>query len=101
MYSWISKYFFNLISYTITSVFIFTFVFNVFLGEKSIFTLLDLNNKILNLEKELASVKSIKNKLELKNMLLRNDNLDSDLISEIAQSKLGLLKDGRIIIKID
>ena len=33
--------------------------------------------------------------------LLKNNSLDPDLVSEIAQEKLGLIHQGRVIIKVD
>ena len=88
--NWIRKYLLSLLGYSLIFLFLIFYSFNIFLGEKSLFDFFKLENKI---KKEKQIFKKIK--------LLKINNLDPDLVSEIAQKKLGLIHQGRVVIKID
>ena len=99
--NWIRKYLLSLLGYSLIFLFLFFYSFNIFLGEKSLFDFYKLENKIKNLEKEVKLLKNDEKKIYQKIRLLKSNNLDPDLVSEIAQKKLGLIHQGRVVIKID
>ena len=70
---------------------------NIFTDEQNFFR--KTANKFL--EKEVKLLKDEELKISEKIKLLKSNNLDPDLVSEIAQKKLGLIHQGRVVIKVD
>ena len=101
MTNWIRKYYLSLFGYSLIFLFLFFYTFNIFVGKKSLFDFFKLEHQIINLEKELFLLKEKEKEIYQKTILLKSDNLDPDLVSEIAQKKLGLIHQGRVIIKVD
>lgn len=94
------KYFFYVFfSFCTFLVFIF-FVFHIFFTDRSLWTIFELNDKINFSKIELDKLQNQKIQLSSEIDLLRDDNIDSDFLSEIAQELLGLIKPHQIIIKI-
>jgi|TARA_B110000259_G_scaffold23257_1_gene23926 cell division protein FtsB len=92
-------FFYVFFSFCTFLVFIF-FVFHIFFTDRSLWTIFELNDKIIFSSNELDKLQNQKIQLSSEIDLLRDDNIDSDFLSEIAQELLGLIKPDQIIIKI-
>ena len=92
-------FFYVFFSFCTFLVFIF-FVFHIFFTDRSLWTIFELNDKIIFSSNELDKLQNQKIQLSSEIDLLRYDNIDSDFLSEIAQELLGLIKPDQIIIKI-
>jgi cell division protein FtsB len=92
-------FFYVFFSFCTFLVFIF-FVFHIFFTDRSLWTIFELNDKIIFSSNELDKLQNQKTQLSSEIDLLRYDNIDSDFLSEIAQELLGLIKPDQIIIKI-
>ena len=99
--NWIRKYLLSLFGYSLIFLFLFFYFFNIFVGEKSLFDFFKLKVTISDLEKEVKLLKDEELQISQKVKLLKSKSLDPDLVSEIAQKKLGLIHQGRVIIKVD
>ena len=97
---WIRKnIIFNLITFFSFIVFCF-FMSHIFFGNRSVWKIFELNHQINEAKQELI-ILSDKKKYTLSEIeLLRDDNLDSDIISEIVQNTLGLIHSDQIVIEI-
>jgi cell division protein FtsB len=73
---------------------------HIFLGDRSLWKIFELNKDIAIANKELDKLLINKNKISLEIDLLRVDKLDSDIVSEISQKMLGLIQTDQIVIKI-
>ena len=80
-------------------IFIF-FVSHIFFGERSIWKIFSLNNQISISKKQLTFLLNEKTKTSSEINLLRDNNLDPDIISEIAHKSLGLIHSDQIVIDI-
>ncbi len=93
----------NFVSNSITIlgfiIFIF-FISHIFFGERSIWKIFSLNSKISIAKNEYNTL--INNKKNIMNEinLLRDNNLDSDYITEISYDLLGLIQSDQIVIDI-
>ena len=90
-------------SYLLTILSFFVFIFfisHIFFGDRSVWRIFVLNNKISVLEEEYKNLLSNKNKILLEIGLLRDDNLDADFISEISNKNLGLIQADQIVLDI-
>ena len=86
---------------TISSFIIFIFfVSHILFGERSIWKIFSLNLQIAAATKEHKSLINIKNNILSDINLLRDDNLDSDYITEISYDLLGLIQSDQIVIDI-
>jgi len=92
-------FFYVFFSFCTFLVFIF-FVFHIFFTDRSLWKIFELNDKIIFSSNELDKLQNQKIQLSSELDLLRDDNIDSDFLSEIAQELLGLIKPDQIIIKI-
>ena len=92
-------FFYVFFSFCTFLVFIF-FVFHIFFTDRSLWTIFELNDKIIFSSNKLDKLQNQKIQLSSEIDLLRYDNIDSDFLSEIAQELLGLIKPDQIIIKI-
>ena len=101
MNNWIRKYYLSLFGYSLIFLFLFFYIFNIFVGKKSLFDFFKLEHQIGYLEKELIILNKKELEISKKINLLKSNNIDPDLVSEIAQEKLGLIHQGRVIIKVD
>ena len=91
-----TSYLMTLISFLI---FIF-FLSHIFFGERSVWKIFELKSQISKSQKEYELLVAKKNKILLEINLLRDNNLDSDLISEIAHRNLGLIESDQIVIDL-
>ena len=91
--------FLNLMTFFSFLIFIF-FVSHIFFGERSIWKIFLLNNQILIAKKEYKILLGEKMKTSSEINLLRDNNLDPDIISEIAHRSLGLIHSDQIVIDI-
>ena len=98
--SWIRKYFFLTFSSFCTLLILSFFMSHIFFGDRSLWKVFELNRDISIANKKLDDLLVNKNKISSEIDLLRDDNIDSDFLSEIAQELLGLIKPDQIIIKI-
>ena len=89
----------NLMTVFSLLIFIF-FVSHIFFGERSLWKIFLLNNQISLAKKEYSILLDKKVKISSEINLLRDNNLDSDIISEIAHKLLGLIHSDQIVIDI-
>ena len=86
---------------TFFSFIIFTFfVFHIFFGERSLWKIFELNQDINSAQHELSNLYESKKNISAEINLLRDNNLDPDIISEISHKLLGLIHSDQIIIEI-
>ena len=76
------------------------FISHIFFGERSLWKIFSLNNQISLAKKEYSILLDKKVKISSEINLLRDNNLDPDIISEIAHKLLGLIHSDQIVIDI-
>ena len=85
----------------ISSIILIFFISHIFAGERSIWKIFSLNSQIaeatVGYNKLLNDKKDIMSEINL----LRDDNLDSDYITEISYDLLGLIHSDQIVIYIE
>ena len=97
---WIQKnIIFNLMTFFSFIIFCF-FVSHIFFGNRSVWKIFELNHQINVAKQELIILSNKKNYTLSEIELLRDDNLDPDMISEIVQNSLGLIHSDQIVIEI-
>lgn len=88
-------------SITILTFIIFVFfISHIFFGERSIWKIFSLNSQIVAANKEYNKLIDNKKNIITEINLLRDNNLDSDYISEISYDLLGLIQSDQIVIDI-
>ena len=80
-------------------IFIF-FISHIFFGERSLSKVFELNKDISIAKKEYNLLLDKKNKITSEINLLRDNNLDADIVSEISHRLLGLIYSDQIVIDI-
>ena len=97
---WIRKnIIFNLMTFFSFIIFCF-FMSHIFFGNRSVWKIFELNRQINEAKQELIILSDKKNYTLSEIELLRDDNLDPDIISEIVQNSLGLIHSDQIVIEI-
>ena len=89
----------NLMTFFSFMIFSF-FMFHIFFGDRSLWKIFQLNQEISSAKQELNDLFDIKSNTSSEINLLRDDNLDPDIISEISHELLGLIHSDQIIIDI-
>ena len=88
-------------SITILTFIIFVFfISHIFFGERSVWKIFSLNSQIMAANKEYNKLIDNKKNIMTEINLLRDNNLDSDYISEISYDLLGLIQSDQIVIDI-
>ena len=88
-------------SITIFTFIIFVFfISHIFFGERSVWKIFSLNSKIVAANKEFNKLIDNKKNIITEINLLRDNNLDSDYLSEISYDLLGLIQSDQIVIDI-
>lgn len=88
-------------SITIISFIIFVFfISHIFFGERSIWKIFSLNSQIIKATNEYNKLLINKKNVISEINLLRDNNLDSDYITEISYDLLGLIHPDQIVIYI-
>ena len=88
-------------SITILTFIIFVFfISHIFFGERSVWKIFSLNSQIVGANKEYNKLINNKKNIMTEINLLRDNNLDSDYITEISYSLLGLIQSDQIVINI-
>ena len=88
-------------SITILTFIIFVFfISHIFFGERSIWKIFSLNSQIATATKEYNKLINSKKNVMSEINLLRDNNLDSDYVSEISYDLLGLIQSDQIVIDI-
>ena len=88
-------------SITILTFIIFVFfISHIFFGERSVWKIFSLNSQIVAANKEYNKLIDNKKNIMTEINLLRDDNLDSDYISEISYDLLGLIQSDQIVIDV-
>ena len=101
MYKTFTNYKGNFHLMTLISFLIFIFFLShIFFGERSVWKIFELKSQISNFQEEYAMLEAKKNKILLEINLLRDNNLDSDLVSEIAHRNLGLIESDQIVLDL-
>ena len=72
-----------------------------FFNEKSVTKIFELNEKIIVLNKDLLDLKEIEEKLMTKIKFLSLETLSEDYLSELAQKKLGMIKEDNVLVILD
>ena len=93
------KFVSNSITILIFIIFVF-FISHIFFGERSVWKIFSLNSQIAVEEKEYNKLINNKKNIMTEINLLRDNNLDSDYISEISYDLLGLIQSDQIVIDI-
>tara|TARA_B100000963_G_C22195479_1_gene480766 strand:- start:268 stop:579 length:312 start_codon:yes stop_codon:yes gene_type:complete len=92
---------FDLNFFKIFSFIIFVFfISHIFFGERSIWKIFSLNSQIAITTKEYNKLINTKKNIISEINLLRDDNIDSDYITEISYDILGLIQSDQILIDI-
>ena len=89
----------NFITILSLTIFVF-FISHIFFGERSIWKIFSLNSQIVAANKEYNKLINNKNNIMTEINLLRDNNLDSDYITEISYDLLGLIQSDQIVIDI-
>ena len=89
----------NVITFFIFLIFIF-FISHIFFGERSLSKVFELNKDISVAKKEYNLLLDKKNEITSEINLLRDNNLDADIVSEISHKLLGLIYSDQIVIDI-
>ena len=88
-------------SITILTFIIFVFfISHIFFGERSVWKIFSLNSQIATAKKDYNKLINNKNNIITEINLLRDNNLDSDYITEISYDLLGLIQSDQIVIDI-
>ena len=88
-------------SITILTFIIFVFfISHIFFGERSVWKIFSLNSQISTANKEYNKLINNKKNIMTEINLLRDNNLDSDYITEISYDLLGLIQSDQIVIDI-
>ena len=88
-------------SITILTFIIFVFfISHIFFGERSVWKIFSLNSEIVAANKEYNKLIDNKKNIITEINLLRDNNLDSDYITEISYDLLGLIQSDQIVIDI-
>ena len=88
-------------SITILTFIIFVFfISHIFFGKRSVWKIFSLNSQIVAANKEYNKLIDNKKNIITEINLLRDNNLDSDYISEISYDLLGLIQSDQIVIDI-
>ena len=88
-------------SITILTFIIFVFfISHIFFGERSVWKIFSLNSQIVVANKEFNKLIDNKKNIMTEINLLRDNNLDSDYITEISYDLLGLIQSDQIVIDI-
>ena len=89
----------NLMTVFSLLIFIF-FISHIFFGERSLWKVFSLNIQISIAKKNYNILLNDKIKISSEINLLRDNNLDPDIITEIAHKLLGLIHSDQIVIDI-
>ena len=81
--SWIRKYFFLTFSTLCTLLILSFFMSHIFFGDRSLWKVFELNKDILIANEELEKLITNKNSISSEIDLLRVNDVDSDILSEI------------------
>ena len=76
------------------------FMFHIFFGERSLWKIFELNQEINIAQQELNNLFDMKINTLSEIKLLRDENLDPDIVTEISHKLLGLIHSDQIIIEI-
>ena len=88
-------------SITILTFIIFVFfISHIFFGERSVWKIFSLNSQISVAKIEYNKLINNKKNIMTEINLLRDNNLDSDYITEISYDLLGLIQSDQIVIDI-
>jgi cell division protein FtsB len=88
-------------SITILTFIIFVFfISHIFFGERSVWKIFSLNSQISTANKKYNKLINNKKNIMTEINLLRDNNLDSDYITEISYDLLGLIQSDQIVIDI-
>ena len=88
-------------SITILTFIIFVFfISHIFFGERSVWKIFSLNSQISAANKKYNKLINNKKNIMTEINLLRDNNLDSDYITEISYDLLGLIQSDQIVIDI-
>jgi len=101
MYKTLTNYKGNFHLMTLISFLIFIFFLShIFFGERSVWKIFELKSQILKSQEEYELLVAKKKIILLQINLLRDNNLDSDLVSEIAHRNLGLIESDQIVLDL-
>ena len=94
------KFISNSITFLTFIIFVF-FISHIFFGERSVWKIFSLNSQIATAKKDYNNLLNNKKHIMTEINLLRDNNLDSDYITEISYDLLGLIQSDQIVIDIE
>ena len=101
MYKTFTNYKGNFHLMTLISFLIFIFFLShIFFGERSVWKIFELKSQISKSQEKYEFLVAKKKKILQQIDLLRDSNLDSDLVSEIAHRNLGLIESDQIVLDL-
>jgi cell division protein FtsB len=74
------------------------FAYHTMEGDRGVFSLLRLQNDILDAELQLAKVSTDRQEMEHRVLLLRPDHLDPDMLEERARIMLNMGRDDELVV---
>ena len=84
----------------LTFIILVFFISHIFFGERSVWKIFSLNSQIAAVNQEYNKLINNKKIIMTEINLLRDNNLDSDYITEISYELLGLIQSDQIVIDI-
>ena len=84
----------------LTFIVLVFFISHIFFGERSVWKIFSLNSQISAANKKYNKLINNKKNIMTEINLLRDNNLDSDYITEISYDLLGLIQSDQIVIDI-
>ena len=84
----------------LTFIIVVFFISHIFFGERSVWKIFSLNSQIAAVNQEYNKLINNKKIIMTEINLLRDNNLDSDYITEISYELLGLIQSDQIVIDI-
>ena len=95
------NYFIILINYFIIFSLILVSINLTFFSNKSLIKVFEQRDKFMELNKTLKNLEIEEENLMIKIKSLGINSLDEDFITELAQSKLGLIKENHVFVLLD
>ncbi len=101
MYKKFKNRIFELVNYFVITILLLFTLNLTFFSEKSLIKVLEQNEKIFDLGKNLNKLKYHEERLMIKIKSLGENSFDEDLITELGQRKLGLIKENYVLVLLN
>ena len=101
MIKYFKREFLKIICSVIVLISIYQSINLTFFSQKSVIKILDMNDQIYDLKQKLSDLVALEKRLFHKIKFLSIETLNEDYISELAQKKLGLIKQDNVLVILD